>query len=100
MRKYTRGEFLKLGAALAGAAGLTRLPLGRQAIAQGGARQAPRVPAGVEPDPVVVNARVLTRDPALPRAEALAVKDGRFLAVGSSADVRNLASRRSRVLDA
>ena len=78
MRKYTRGEFLGLSAALAGLAGLARLPLARHAAAQGGPRQAARVPAGVEPDLVVVNARVLTLDPALPRAAALAVKDGRF----------------------
>ena len=47
MRRYTRGEFLKLGAAIAGAAGLTRLPLVRRAPAQGGGatRQAPRVAA-------------------------------------------------------
>jgi predicted amidohydrolase YtcJ len=39
-------------------------------------------------------------DPALPRAEAFAVKDARFVAVGSNADVRNLATPRTRVLDA
>ena len=39
-------------------------------------------------------------DPARPRAEAFAVKDGRFLAVGTTADVRNLASSRTRVIDA
>ena len=47
---------------------------------------------GVEADLIVVNARVYTMDPALPRAEAFAVKDGRFLAVGSTADIRNLAT--------
>ena len=56
--------------------------------------------AGAEPDLVVHNARVYTVDPALPRAEAFAVKDGRFVAVGSSADVRNLVSLRTRVIDA
>ncbi len=42
------------------------------------------------PDLVVFNARVVTVDPRQPRAEAFAIKNGRFLAVGSSADVRNL----------
>ena len=55
---------------------------------------------GAEPDLAVVNARVLTSDAALPRAEAFAVKNGRFAAVGSSADIRNLATRRTQVIDA
>jgi predicted amidohydrolase YtcJ len=42
------------------------------------------------PELVVFNARVFTVDPRQPRAEAFAIKNGRFLAVGSSADVRNL----------
>ena len=42
------------------------------------------------PDLVVFNAKVLTVDPRQPRAEAFAVKNGRFLAVGSSANIRNL----------
>lgn len=52
------------------------------------------------PDFVVVNARVLTQDAALPRAEAFAVTRDRFTAVGSNADVRNLASANTRVVDA
>jgi predicted amidohydrolase YtcJ len=42
------------------------------------------------PELVVFNARVITVDPRQPRAEAFALKNGRFLAVGSNADVRNL----------
>jgi len=42
------------------------------------------------PDLIVFNARVITVDAANPRAEAFAIKSGRFLAVGSNADVRNL----------
>ncbi len=52
------------------------------------------------PDLVVVNATVYTMDARTPRAEAFAVKDGRFVAVGSSADVRNLATSRTQVFDA
>ncbi len=40
-----------------------------------------------EADFIVVNARVYTVDEAYPIAEAFAVRDGRFVAVGSSADV-------------
>jgi predicted amidohydrolase YtcJ len=39
-------------------------------------------------------------DPALPRAEAFAVKNGRFIAVGANDDVRNLASSQTEVIDA
>jgi predicted amidohydrolase YtcJ len=94
MAKYTRGEFLGFGAALAGAFTLGRLPGVEQA-----ASAQPIVPAG-EPDLIVVNARVLTSDAAMPRAEAFAVKNGRFVAVGSTSDVRNLATARTPVVDA
>jgi predicted amidohydrolase YtcJ len=98
MGKYTRGEFLGLSAALAGAFSLGRWPGGSSASAA----QQPAVspaPAG-GPDLVVVNARVYTSDPSQPRAEAFAVKNGRFTAVGSTSDVRNLANARTPVIDA
>jgi predicted amidohydrolase YtcJ len=41
-----------------------------------------------------------TSDPALPRAEAFAVKGDRFVAVGSSENVRNLATARTEIIDA
>lgn len=43
------------------------------------------------PDRVVFNARVVTVDARQPRAEGFAIQNGRFLAVASSAEVRNLA---------
>ena len=55
---------------------------------------------GVTPDLVVVNASVLTQDDANPRAEAFAIKDDRFVAVGSTSDVRNMASASTQVIDA
>jgi predicted amidohydrolase YtcJ len=51
-------------------------------------------------DLVVLRARVFTMDVAQPRAEAFAVSGGRFVAVGSSDDVRNIATRRTPVIDA
>jgi predicted amidohydrolase YtcJ len=53
-----------------------------------------------EPDLVVVNARVYTMDEKLPRAEAFAVKNGRFVAVGASNDLRGLAGPGARIFDA
>lgn len=94
MRRISRGEFIGFGAALAG--GLVASP-GARAMAEGLAQAAG---AALEPDLVVVNARVYTVDTAAPRAEAFAVKNGRFVAVGSSADVRNLATARTRIIDA
>ena len=87
MATYTRKEFLGLGAVLAGGTVAARLPL---AAAQEPAREAGR------PDLVVINARVYTVDDALPRAEAFAVRGDRFLAVGSTDDIRNLAAPRPR----
>ena len=49
---------------------------------------------------MVVNARVLTSDDNMPRAEAFAVRDDRFIAVGSSSDILNLASSSSEIIDA
>ncbi|GMV05002.1 MAG: amidohydrolase [Gemmatimonadota bacterium] len=72
----------------------------------GAGRSAGGAPGGggagpTAPDLVVLNGRVLTQDDGLPSATAFAVKDGRFVAVGSDADVRNLAAPgRTQVLDA
>ena len=48
----------------------------------------------------IVNARVWTGDPKRPWADAIAVSAGRISAVGSSAEVRKLASAATRVIDA
>lgn len=98
MKRISRGEFLGYGAALAGAGAVASS--GLDALAAAGAQQPPASTPVLEADLVVVNARVYTVDPARPRAEAFAVKDGRFIAVGSTSDIRNLASARTRVIDA
>jgi predicted amidohydrolase YtcJ len=93
MSKITRARFLGLSAALAGGAVRFGGPL--EVEAQAASSQSAR-----EPDLVVVNACVYTIDNTYPRAEALAVKDGKFIAVGSTSDVKNLAGRRTHVIDA
>jgi len=55
---------------------------------------------GVDPDLVVLNARVYTMDGAAPRAEAFAVSGGRFVAVGSTAQISALAGARTQRFDA
>ncbi|QUD89738.1 amidohydrolase [Phenylobacterium montanum] len=51
-------------------------------------------------DSVVLNARVLTVDKGLPKAEAFAVRGGRFIAVGRSEDIKGLVGPGTQVLDA
>ena len=56
--------------------------------------------SGLAPDVVVVNGNVLTQDAAQPTAEAFAIKDGRFVAVGTNDDVQNLIASGTEVIDA
>jgi len=90
----TRREFVTSGAAAA-------LPLALGGCAPpdagGGSSGGSR---GSEPDLIVVNGNVRTIDDARPLAEAFAVENGRFTAVGSTDDVRNLASPNTTVIDA
>jgi len=81
--RRSRREFL--GLAGAGIAGLAAAPWLRA--------------AGRDPDLVVFNARVYTVD-SPPRAEAFAVQGGRFLAVGGSDEIRALAGKATRSIDA
>ncbi len=84
--RFTRRTFLGAGAGAAAAF-----------IAPSWLRFAGRDAA---PDLVVHGAKVYTIERALPVAEAFAVKNGRFVAVGKSVDVRALAGPRTRVVDA
>lgn len=93
MSKMSRAEFLGLSGVLAGAA----LGCGGSADSE---PQVTTSQSATEPDVVVVNARVYTIDDAQPRAEAFAIKEGKFIAVGSTGDITNLASRRTQVIDA
>jgi predicted amidohydrolase YtcJ len=83
-REPTRREFMGLVAA--SAAGMLARPF--------------HALAPIDPDLVVFNARVYTIDGALPRAEGFAIAGARFAAVGSSADMRALAGKRTRTFDA
>jgi predicted amidohydrolase YtcJ len=83
MRFHGRREFLTLCAA--GIAGVGTA--GAQTNAQ-------------DPDLVVFNAKVYTVDPRVPKAEAFAVKAGRFVAVGNSAEIKRLAGKKTQTYDA
>jgi predicted amidohydrolase YtcJ len=53
-----------------------------------------------EPDLLVVNANIYTVDPLQPRARAVAIQGDHFLAVGSDSEVRALAGKQTRIVDA
>lgn len=93
LRRVSRRRFLTLAGAGAGIL-----------LCAGSPRVAAWVQAPVaranDPDSIIVNAKVYTVDDRLPRAEAFAIKGGRFQAVGSSADIRNLARRDTPIFDA
>lgn len=57
-------------------------------------------PPTIPPTLAIVNARVWTNDPRRAWADALLVRDGRVLAVGSSAELRKRAGRDARIVDA
>ena len=50
-------------------------------------------------DTILVNAKVLTVDASFSQQEALAVREGRIMAVGRTADIRKLAGPRTRTID-
>jgi len=93
---YTRREFLETSAAMGAALAVdkSRWMKDVRATPWGRIQQEPLR------DLVVLNARVYTIDAALPRAEAFAVKHGRFVAVGSTGDIRNLIAPDTQVIDA
>src|SRR5882757_4387917 len=88
MHTYSRRGFIGLtGAGIAGIAGGSWLGVAAAAEA-------------IDPDLVVYNAKVYTVDVRMPKAEAFAVRDSRFVAVGSSDEIRKLAGKQTRTLDA
>jgi len=55
--------------------------------------------AAQAPDTILVNGKILTVDAQFSTREALAIRDGRIVALGTSADIRKLAGRETRVID-
>ena len=93
MPYHSRRQFMALGAAGA-AAFVTRPWLSEaRALAWQAAQSA-------EPELIVFNARVYTMDAALPRAEAVAIGGGRFVAVGTTGAVRRRAGKGTQLIDA
>ena len=55
--------------------------------------------AAQAPDTVLVNGKILTVDARFSTREAMAIRDARIVALGSSADIRKTAGARTRVID-
>lgn len=82
--------------------------MGLTATGLAGAMASPRVSLArlwehlraADPDLIVYNAKIYTMDSALPRAGAFASINGRFVAVGSTNDIRGLAGKKTQLFDA
>lgn len=57
------------------------------------------VDSAVAPDIVLINGKIITVDPGDRIAEAVAIKDGKILAVGSKKEIDNLVGKDTRVVD-
>jgi len=55
--------------------------------------------AAQAPDTILVNGKILTVDQQFSTREALAIRDGRIIALDTSANIRKLAGRQTRVID-
>ncbi|HXG10852.1 MAG TPA: amidohydrolase family protein [Gemmataceae bacterium] len=91
MSRLSRRDFLRqagLAAALGGGAGSAGAQPAGPGAAQGG------------PDLALINGVVYTVDDNKPRAQAFAVRHGRFIAVGSNEEVRSRITKATRVIDA
>ena len=97
--RHSRREFM--GFTIAGVAGALVHPrLGRIGSTTPGAARWLLGAQGADPDLVVFNAKIYTMDPALARADAFAVSGGRFIAVGSSSEMKSLARNKTQSVDA
>ena len=88
-QRHSRREFLSL----TGAAGLAGAVSGPWLDVAAAAE-------GPDADLVVFNAKVYTVDSRVPRAEAFAVKAGRFAAVGATADIKSMIGKATQTIDA
>lgn len=65
-----------------------------------GASRASLLSDWAAPDLVLVNARIYTMDPKVPKAAAFAVRGGRFVALGTTAEMKKLAGKGTQTIDA
>jgi predicted amidohydrolase YtcJ len=91
MGRYSRRDFIGIsGASLLGLAAPPWL----------GTAMAAPASFALDPDLIVINAKVYTVEPSQPTAQAFAIKAQKFFAIGNSDDVRSLAGPRTQIYDA
>jgi predicted amidohydrolase YtcJ len=90
MSEFTRRDFMALSGLAAGSAALSSCTTDSGGSGAGGSRA----------DLIVTGANIYTVDDGNPRASALAVSDGRFVAVGSDAEILALRAPGTEVIDA
>ena len=94
MHEYSRRDFIALSSLATGGAALS------SCTSDGAGGDVAETTEGGYADQVVTNGNVYTIDDTLPRAQAFAVKSGRFLSVGSSSDIINFIGPGTQVIDA
>ena len=92
MTKFSRRKFIGSSSALAAA--------GLGLATEASLAQSVPTSSDASPDYVILNGRIFTSDSSQPSAEAFAVKNDRFIAVGSTAYIQRLASRGTEIIDA
>ena len=92
MTKFSRRKFIGSSSALAAA--------GLGLATEASLAQSVPISSDASPDYVILNGRVFTSDSSQPSAEAFAVKNDRFIAVGSTDYINRLASRGTEIIDA
>ena len=92
MTKFSRRKFIGSSSALAAA--------GLGLATEASLAQSVPTSSDASPDYVILNGRIFTSDSSQPSAEAFAVKNDRFIAVGSTAYIKGLASRGTEIIDA
>ena len=88
MIRVWRWMWIAIAVAIAGCAATEQAPTVARALAP-----------GEYPDTVLTNGRIVTVDERFTIAEALAVRNGRIVAVGTNADVARLAGSGTRTID-
>tara|TARA_S200000501_G_scaffold365499_1_gene399016 strand:- start:382 stop:2079 length:1698 start_codon:yes stop_codon:yes gene_type:complete len=92
MTKFSRRKFIGSSSALAAA--------GLGLATEASLAQSVLTPSDASPDYVILNGRIFTSDSSQPSAEAFAVRNDRFIGVGSTAYIKGLASRGTEIIDA
>jgi predicted amidohydrolase YtcJ len=103
---FTRRDFLKASAVTLGGAALASCGKGEQAVQLAATiipppavMPPPSMSAGEFADTILVNGNLITMDTNLPSAQALAIKNGRILQLGTDDTIRGLAGESTQVID-